>query len=201
MAYAIFRQKSEQIIPDEKEVFRYLGYAVPAAKNETMRSLVSEAIRAMQGALCPEAVYSTFPFERDADAIYFAGIRISSCDLLRNLAGCSFVTVFAATIGARVDALIRRTQIADSARALVLQAAGAMFIEVFCNNLNDMIDREAAAQNRKTRKRYSPGYGDVPLAVQKQIFSLLPCQKIGLTLMDSLVMAPEKSVTAFIGIE
>ena len=40
------------------------------------------------------------------------------------------------------------------------------------------------------------------LEVQRHFFSLLPCtQRIGLTLTDSLVMAPEKSVTAFIGME
>ena len=51
------------------------------------------------------------------------------------------------------------------------------------------------------RPRFSPGYGDVSLEVQKDFFRLLPCQRIGLTLMDTLIMSPEKSVTAFIGIK
>jgi cobalamin-dependent methionine synthase I len=51
------------------------------------------------------------------------------------------------------------------------------------------------------RPRYSPGFGDVPLAVQKTFFEILECQKnLALTLNDSLIMSPEKSVTAFVGV-
>ena len=47
----------------------------------------------------------------------------------------------------------------------------------------------------------SPGYGDLALDVQKDIFALLDCERqIGLTLGDSLLMSPGKSVTAFAGI-
>ena len=42
--------------------------------------------------------------------------------------------------------------------------------------------------------------GNVELSVQKEFFRLLPCTRIGLTLMDTLIMSPEKSVTAFIGV-
>ena len=44
-------------------------------------------------------------------------------------------------------------------------------------------------------------YGDLPLEVQTQFFQLLDCQRqIGLTLNDSLLMTPSKSVTAVFGI-
>ena len=50
--------------------------------------------------------------------------------------------------------------------------------------------------------RFSPGYGDIPLEMQKTFFELLQCQKnLALTLNNSLIMSPEKSVTAFIGIK
>ena len=79
-----------------------------------------------------------------------------------------------------------------------MQACGAMFVESFVDSFNEKINRDYQG---KTKPRFSPGYGDVPLTVQKDFFRLLPCQKIGLTLMDNLIMAPEKSVTAFIGIK
>ena len=51
------------------------------------------------------------------------------------------------------------------------------------------------------RPRFSPGYGDLPLEVQKSVFAVLDCpRKIGLSLNDSLLMSPSKSVTAFAGI-
>jgi cobalamin-dependent methionine synthase I len=75
-----------------------------------------------------------------------------------------------------------------------------MFIEELVDLVNDEIKKIAEKQGLKTRPRYSPGFGDVPLEIQKDFFRLLPCTRIGLTLMDTLIMAPEKSVTAFCGL-
>ncbi len=88
----------------------------------------------------------------------------------------------------------------DQVKAAVFQATGAMYIEKCVDLLNEKISEEAQAQGKNTRPRFSPGYGDLSLEVQKDFFRLLPCQKIGLTLMDTLIMSPEKSVTAFVGI-
>lgn len=130
----------------------------------------------------------------------FADVTLQSRDLGRNLAGCSQVALLAATIGPQVDALIRRYSSLDPVYASILQATGAMFIEELVDLVNSEIKKIAAAQGLKTKPRYSPGYGDVPLQVQKDFFRLLPCTRIGLTLMDTLIMAPEKSVTAFVGL-
>ncbi len=130
----------------------------------------------------------------------FADVTLQSRDLGRNLEGCSQVALLAATIGPQVDALIRRHSSLDPVYASILQATGAMYIEELVDLVNSEIKKIAAAQGLKTKPRYSPGYGDVPLQVQKDFFRLLPCTRIGLTLMDTLIMAPEKSVTAFVGI-
>ena len=51
------------------------------------------------------------------------------------------------------------------------------------------------------KPRFSPGYGDLSLEMQRDIFRVLDCpRKIGLTLNESLLMSPSKSVTAIIGI-
>ena len=47
---------------------------------------------------------------------------------------------------------------------------------------------------------FSPGYGDVPLDLQKDFSALLQMpQTCGISLTDTLLMVPSKSVTAFIG--
>ena len=130
----------------------------------------------------------------------FADVTLHSRDLARNLTGCKQVALLAATIGPQVDGLIRRHSSLDPVYASILQATGAMFIEELVDLVNDEIKKIAAAQGLKTKPRYSPGFGDVPLQVQKDFFRLLPCTRIGLTLMDTLIMAPEKSVTAFVGL-
>ena len=50
--------------------------------------------------------------------------------------------------------------------------------------------------------RFSPGYGDFDIGFQKEIFKLLNCPKnIGLSLCDSFIMSPSKSVSAIIGLK
>ena len=54
---------------------------------------------------------------------------------------------------------------------------------------------------RGVTERFSPGHGDLPLALQTDIFRALDCpRKIGLTLNGSLLMSPSKSVTALFGV-
>ena len=84
--------------------------------------------------------------------------------------------------------------------AAVFQATGAMLIEEVVDFANNQIAQIEKNQNNSVRPRFSPGFGDVSLENQKHFFNLLPCSKIGLSLMDTLIMAPEKSVTAFVGI-
>lgn len=200
---ALFFRMSGLSVPcSESETARYAGYAKDACPDSTVAGLISASCAELQELIQPQAVYDLFPLcHTGASGLSFAGTTLLSDDLSRNLLGCSSVVLLAATIGPKADALIRRTQLISRAHAAVLQAAGAMFIESFVDQLDDVICRNAAADGSRAHPRYSPGYGDVPLSVQHVFFSLLPCSRIGLTLTEAAVMAPEKSVTAFIGLE
>lgn len=188
----IFRMEGGEVPVVEKEMWYYAGFPRGVEPPEPVKKLMSECVDEMRPVIRPQLVYEVFPRE-ELDFIINP-----SKDLQVNLKGCSQVLIFASTIGPLVDALIRRTQGIDAAKAGIMQAVGAMFIESFVDTFNEKINTE---NNGNTRPRFSPGYGDVPLTVQKDFFRLLPCSKIGLTLMDNLIMAPEKSVTAFIGIK
>ena len=219
---------SKDFSPDFKEVARYLGYRRAAPPEADVSALMEKAASEMQAVMKAQSVFEIYdlavvecrdsgvskpPYEptdqvvsiRPSDysttvTLRFADVTLQSRDLGRNLAGCSQVALLAATIGPQVDALIRRHSSLGPVYASILQATGAMFIEELVDLVNSEIKKIAAAQGLKTKARYSPGYGDVPLQVQKDFFRLLPCTRIGLTLMDTLIMAPEKSVTAFVGL-
>ena len=182
---------------DYSETARYLGYRKTSLPDEQISSLIDECIRELFNVISPQAVYEFFDLETVfPHTVRFADVEIISVDLARNLHGCKKVTLLAATIGPQVDAVIRRCQTLNPAKASVMQAAGAMYIEKFVDLVNDEIKKAVCG---KSKPRFSPGFGDVSLEVQKDFFRLLPCARIGLTLMDSLIMSPEKSVTAFVG--
>ena len=214
------RMEAAAVPVDLDETYRYMGIARSVVLGKDggippeLRQMVEACVEQMQGTLKAQSVYTSFPLEivypdqsaecRDAalPIIKFGEVQFASKYLAKNLAGCSRVILIASTIGPMADNLIRRFTKLDAARAAIMQAAGAMFIESYLDQLNVQLEREAAEQGFKLHSRFSPGYGDVTLEVQRHFFTLLPCtQRIGLTLTDSLVMAPEKSVTAFIGME
>ena len=192
---------SKDFSPDMKETARYLGYRKSAPPDVDVTAFMEKAAVEMQAVMKPQAVFEIFPVTFGLDPeVCFADVTLHSRDLGTNLAGCCKVALLAATIGPQVDALIRRHTTANPVYASILQATGAMYIEEVVDLVNAEIKKIAAAQGLKTKPRYSPGFGDVPLEVQKDFFRLLPCTRIGLTLMDTLIMAPEKSVTAFVGL-
>ena len=105
--------------------------------------------------------------------------------------------LFAATVGPGTDRLIVKYNKLSPARAVVLQAMGAAAVEQWCDEVNAIITQKYG----KTRPRFSCGYGDLPLALQRKIFPALSVtQKIGITLTDGDLMIPSKSVTAIVGI-
>jgi len=190
------------VVADETEVARYLGYKKTTPPDEPVIRIIHDSCEKMHAVLKPQAVYETFSLVPGADnMLSFAGNTINSVDLSRNLHDCGSVVLLAATIGPQVDMMIKRAQIRSSTEAAIMQAAGAMFIESFVDAVNKRIKTDAVASGRLVHPRYSPGYGDVTLSVQRMFFLLLPCSRIGLSLMPTLIMAPEKSVTAFVGIE
>ena len=204
-----FIPSKNQMTPTERdysEIARYLGYQKVAVPDEQVSTLIKAAADEMLDVIQPQSVCEKFDItveydeKKDFGLVAFSDVTIKSKDLARNLRDCSQIVLFAATLGPQCDQLIRRAQVKDQVKAAVFQATGAMYIEKCVDLLNEKIKQDAEEQGKTTRPRFSPGYGDLSLDVQKSFFRLLPCQRIGLTLMDTLVMSPEKSVTAFVGV-
>jgi len=98
--------------------------------------------------------------------------------------------------------MMNKARVSSLAKAAILQAVGATAVEDVCENICEELSRQALANGEKTRARYSPGFGDYVLENQIGFFSSLTPEKYtGITLNSSLIMSPEKSVTALIGIE
>ena len=178
-----------------REILRYAGCDVPdASVMELMESCLTEAA----GALTYKVCWRELDVSVRGDQCEFDVFFLSSRQLARNLDGCSRVILFAATVGVGIDRLITKYSRIAPSRALMLQAIGAERIEALCDAFCADMEKQMGAS---LRPRFSPGYGDLPLSVQKNIIALLDTPKrIGLSLNDSLMMSPTKSVTAFAGI-
>lgn len=170
-------------------------FTVPGAENPEAGFAGPENIR-RQGLLL-----SGRREEKQIPLLCIAGMEIRSRSLSRNLRGCENVYLMAATLGIGPDRLIARASVTHMSRAVILQAASAAMIEAWCDEVNQRIIKEAAAQGLYCRPRFSPGYGDFRLEYQQDFAQILRMQKeIGVSLTESLLMMPSKSVTAVIGV-
>jgi len=187
---------------ERKEVYRYLGYHQRFQQADTtdVDRLISECMNDLQAVAHPVYAYKKLPLTISGDTITIGEMLIHSHDLSFNLRDCSDVYLLAATIGLGVDRLIKRANITNVAKAAIYQAIGAAMIESAVDDVNNDIRTLEAQSSHYLRPRYSPGYGDCPLAVQAPFLSLFSQDQLGITLTDTYLMIPSKSVTAFIGV-
>ena len=75
-------------------------------------------------------------------------------------------------------------------------ALSSAAVESFCDYACDKISEGIHCANR-----FSPGYGDVSIEVQKPLLARLNAERLlGITLNNAYLMTPVKSITAIMGI-
>ena len=120
----------------------------------------------------------------------------------RTRLGDKDVVFLCGTIGAEFDAWQRRLSVLSAADALLSQQIGLAAVEKVMDELEERA-REEVEGNRgqgtgnRLKPRRSPGYGDLPLALSRTILAELDApRKIGVSITDSNLLVPSKSVTA-----
>ena len=181
-----------------REVLRYM--AAEKATDE-MQALLAECMDEARDAFACRVCFRVLDVRIDGDGVDLGFAKTESRALRKNLDGCDRAVLFAATVGLEIDRLITRYSRLSPSRALCFQALGAERIEALCDAFEEELRARYGAEGAVLRPRFSPGYGDLPLELQRDIFRALDCpRQIGLSLNASLLMTPTKSVTAVIGI-
>ena len=186
---------------DRQEALRYLGYR-GAQPDVAVSARLDACAAELQAAARPRSIFRRFALTHpSADTLCIADVTVCSRDLSRNLRGCMGVYLMAATLGIEADRLLARASAVRMSDAVLYQAAAAAMIETVCDGVNDAIRREAAGEGLYCRPRFSPGYGDFSIEHQRDFARLLDTpRQIGLTVTESCLLAPTKSVTAVIGL-
>ena len=179
----------------ERDILRYAGCK---EADEEIMSLVRACIDEIKPKLTYKVCYRPLQVKVLGDSCDFGACVLRSKALALNLQNCQTAILFAATIGIEIDRLIAKYGRISPSRAWIFQAIGAERIEALCDKFCEDIARE---YNAEARPRFSPGYGDLSIENQKEIFSVLcPEKHAGVFLTDSLLMSPSKSVTAIVGL-
>lgn len=195
-----------------KEMLRYSGLPIKVAgdaarsyeKGEDFpeKAMVEEAIKLIDKELQFKVGYVMGRLKWDEDGYPVLPFNQRSESLKSNLENCELVILFAATVGSGIDKLIRRYERTNPALGMFMQGLGAERVESLTDTFNKEVHEAAAKMGYKDHARFSPGFGDVPISVQKEFLGTLDAaRRMGIILNDSYLMSPSKSVTAIIGLE
>ena len=191
---------------DRAEVQRYAGFPrgsrVPANVEGMLDALMADAPRIVK----PAAVYRLFAVERPVedpvrlrDGPVLGGRGLMA--LLRESEyACAFVVTAGEGIAGAAKEAIDRGRFTEG---LLLDAIGSAAVESAADHLQELAAREGpppGGGRRMFTQRFSPGYCDWPLEEQRRVFAALDPAQAGVTLTESLLMVPEKSVSAVFGI-
>lgn len=175
---------------NRNEAVRYLGGS-GIALNYRMDRLMDECEKEILAKSSPKYLYieKELPCEE----------LMQGEDIKNHLDGCEKAIVMCATLGAEIDRLIRINQISDMAKAVVLDSFASVAIEQVCGKFDELIAEKYEGYFQTFR--FSPGYGDYPIELQKSVLSMLDApRKIGLATNENSLLTPTKSVTAVMGL-
>ena len=184
--------------PDVSEALRYLGIPHPTEEQRREAERIADEL---SGAIQPRYFYRVLTVEHRPDRIRLpgAGVELTGSTARTMLAQCDQAVLLACTLGARFDAKLLAIQARDMAKAVIWDALGSAFVEAGCDQAED--DISARFPGLYLTDRFSPGYGDLPLAIQPALCAALDAgRRLGVTVTPSLLMNPVKSVTAIIGL-
>lgn len=204
MCYTLYKKAGDNMIKIDKinteEALRYMGY------NENidienikpiLRTCEDELLNAANIRYC----YKLFDIEHHTDSIIVTGtnLNLTGKSITNHLDGCNKAVLMACTLSDKVDKLISRYNITDMTSALITDSMASAMIEQVCNEVEVIIKNQLKIENMTWR--FSPGYGDLPIDIQKNFIQVINANKqIGLTVTENNILIPRKSVTAVIGI-
>lgn len=186
----------------DKEILRYLGYKNQEL-TEDIVSLIRECKELVKNNITPRYVYNYNAVFIKENRVHIEGANLilKGKSIANHLKECEACVFIATTLGNGIEKLIRLYEKKDLTKAVIIDACATAAVEEFCDNIEKSIEEAMTKAGKNITFRFSPGYGDLPISVQKDFLSVLDCERqIGLTCSDHDILIPRKSVTAIIGI-
>ncbi len=193
-------------VPRRDRILSRIGYrnGITELKDRDLL-LIEEAIK--QGSyLCkPAGAYLNVAItEKTSSRIVLENnIELTSQSLIKLLEASQSVILMASTVGHEVSRIVYEDIKEGSASiGLIIDSVASQTADAALDWLFEMLNKILAREGKKlTKHRYSPGFGDLPLYYQKDIFEALQLSRLNMALTEKFMLIPEKSVIAIAGVE
>ncbi len=187
------------LVIDRSEALRYMKSREDASITDDLTAAADKIL----ALAAPAAAAVVLPLCRQADRQpVCGGLMLPGKAIARHLKDCDRCMLLAVTLGFAVDRHISAAGQTNPYQALLLDACATTAIEDLADHATERGRELLLPEPHGVTFRFSPGYGDLPLALQPKLLDLLDARRLlGLTVGRSLLLSPIKSVTAIIGIK
>jgi cobalamin-dependent methionine synthase I len=188
-----------------KAVLRRLGYPSDTEEiNGEANRIFWEEVKNAPSLLHPVGVFRLLRVRsKEDDSITFrnSAFVIRSRQVARMLMDSEWVAIFMVTIGSVLEEEVkRRFDQQEMAGAVILDAIGSETTDTVADRMHRVVLKEMAEEKGfSVTPRFSPGYGDWPVTVQGEVLDVCGGHKVGISVNESYLMIPRKSVSAVLG--
>lgn len=193
----------DDLIIDKNEVLRYLGYRGQNLSENLMNKIHSVRIES-KSLFQPKFIYDVYSINKSEKNVEITGtsLKLLGKDINKLLKDCDKCILMAVTLGNNIERRIRFYERIDLTKAVILDACATTAVEEICDLIQNKIKEGYIKEGKSLTFRYSPGYGDLSLDIQKDFMNVLNAERrIGVTVSEHMLLFPRKSVTAIIGIK
>jgi hypothetical protein len=188
---------------NHNEVIRQAGGG-EYASDTTIQNTIDKAIKKAVSLIDGQGIYQEFPAVAKEEGIFITSEPQSPPFHLpfpgySRMVGVEEVTIFVVTIGGKLEEQVAEAfQRKEALEGLFLDAAGSVAVEEVADKLNTIIAKDASNKGLKSSYRFSPGYCNWKMDLQRWVFQVLDTSGIGVLLAESLLMVPQKTISGII---
>ena len=183
---------TEAIRPSDEEIAARLRTPI-GYRDEAIEKIEKELKETIQAGMVAVHV----PIAIQGNILRFPDFSAESAALAKNLAGCREAYLMAVTLGIKTERWLHRLSILSPAKHFLADGLASAYAEAAADLANAML-----GDGKRLASRFSPGYADLPLSMQSDLLNATEANKyLHISLSDSLLMIPQKSITAIIGIK
>jgi len=146
-------------------------------------------------------IFDRIEFIKDGRQLRIADVEFAPHKIVfHQLKHSEQLAVFVCTAGESISQWSKQTMENDPLKGFIADILGSVVVEAAIEAIQKRLSDEMAQAGLKITNRYSPGYCGWPTVEQHKLFSLLPEGNCGVSLTESALMLPIKSVSGVIGI-
>ncbi|NBG88435.1 homocysteine S-methyltransferase family protein [Isachenkonia alkalipeptolytica] len=172
---------------DRKKILRYMGHPDGVLSND-LEELLENCLSRVREKVQPKSALKVFP-KKELEWI------ISGKNLRKYFNKVSHGAVFVVTLGEEMERMIEEGKTRSTLEGLAFEAIGSVYTEVAVEDLRQELQKEWEG----VFNSFSPGYGDCPLSLHKEILELLDSENhLGIHITKHHLLIPRKTITGVI---